>query len=613
MIKRMILAALSVALTFASATAGICLFGPPRTYYVGTVEDPYVGGERGQNRILFGDFDGDGAIDIFVVNSKVAGAASILYGTAGGIFEPRRDYFSAEQSTAAARVPEAGARGAAGAASFESDHIIFDSNGDGFDDIAEAVNWDVFFVRLSDGARGWTTGPNGYYGSNRTIKYLLGTTDCNHDNVKDVIGYCESKSTPTTGSFVFFQYGNGSYAGATEMALPAQSTRHPVGDFNLNGVKDCIGTHSMSQGVITPYYGSFSCGFTGGTTWDDLGTSEMVVGDFNGDYYADLAYTRLIMEMGCAVFFVPGSGSGLREDEMTWGSWLSENPYDAACDGRICAADFNDDHLTDMAVSDGRFYATTGRLPVYLHYSVGETFSDHVDTLIVRSSRLACPFAADFNDDGRADLCFLTTPDSLTVYLSDVPIGVRLKSFDVRFDPLRGTVLSWEVSGLIDEERFSVSRALGAEDLEYIGEVEAHYGRVSYEFVDAEISPGAARTATYRLDVEETDGSWTTLASEIVPLPEPRFALHQNYPNPFNPITVIPFELPYAEIVRLEVYDVSGALVKCLVPGRLLGPGAFFEKWDGTNSNGERVSSGIYYCRLRAGKYDEKRTMIVLR
>jgi flagellar hook assembly protein FlgD len=98
-----------------------------------------------------------------------------------------------------------------------------------------------------------------------------------------------------------------------------------------------------------------------------------------------------------------------------------------------------------------------------------------------------------------------------------------------------------------------------------------------------------------------------------VSIPGLSFSLHQNYPNPFNPVTVIPFDLGAPETVWLEIYDVSGALVRSLIRGRHMGPGSIFERWDGTNSTGERVSSGIYYCRLRAGKNEETRTMIVLR
>jgi hypothetical protein len=79
-----------------------------------------------------------------------------------------------------------------------------------------------------------------------------------------------------------------------------------------------------------------------------------------------------------------------------------------------------------------------------------------------------------------------------------------------------------------------------------------------------------------------------------------RATLDQNFPNPFNPSTVIRYTLPRGERVRLSVYDVRGALVATLFDGtRPAGPGEV--RWHGTDDNGNRVGSGVYFCRLRAG------------
>ena len=50
----------------------------------------------------------------------------------------------------------------------------------------------------------------------------------------------------------------------------------------------------------------------------------------------------------------------------------------------------------------------------------------------------------------------------------------------------------------------------------------------------------------------------------VDPVVPNRFALEQNVPNPFNPLTTIYFELPEAARVRLQVYDISGRLVRTL-------------------------------------------------
>jgi hypothetical protein len=86
----------------------------------------------------------------------------------------------------------------------------------------------------------------------------------------------------------------------------------------------------------------------------------------------------------------------------------------------------------------------------------------------------------------------------------------------------------------------------------------------------------------------------------------------QNQPNPFNPATTIRFELGYAGTVELAVYDAAGAHVKTLV----LGPreaGKHDVRWDGTNTRGARVASGVYFYRLRANGEDLTRKMMLLK
>jgi subtilisin-like proprotein convertase family protein len=76
-------------------------------------------------------------------------------------------------------------------------------------------------------------------------------------------------------------------------------------------------------------------------------------------------------------------------------------------------------------------------------------------------------------------------------------------------------------------------------------------------------------------------------------------ALHDNYPNPFNPVTNIKFDLPKSGRVRLNVFDVSGRLVKTLVDENRTAA-SYTVVWDGTDNRGGRVASGTYYYRLQA-------------
>jgi len=87
------------------------------------------------------------------------------------------------------------------------------------------------------------------------------------------------------------------------------------------------------------------------------------------------------------------------------------------------------------------------------------------------------------------------------------------------------------------------------------------------------------------------------------------FKLNQNYPNPFNPSTKIQFSLPQTEKVKLEIYDIQGNLVRSLVDYDLYQSGNYEVMWDGSDNHDNRVSSGIYFAKMQAGKFAQTKKM----
>ena len=83
--------------------------------------------------------------------------------------------------------------------------------------------------------------------------------------------------------------------------------------------------------------------------------------------------------------------------------------------------------------------------------------------------------------------------------------------------------------------------------------------------------------------------------------------LAQNYPNPFNPSTAITYELPAAEHVRIDVFDVSGRNVKVLVDGTRPA-GTHTARFDAGG-----LPSGLYVYRLQAGGNTIVKTMHLIR
>ncbi len=85
------------------------------------------------------------------------------------------------------------------------------------------------------------------------------------------------------------------------------------------------------------------------------------------------------------------------------------------------------------------------------------------------------------------------------------------------------------------------------------------------------------------------------------------YGLSPNYPNPFNPSTVIRYALPRASSVRLEVYAVTGELVRTLVQEEQ--PAGSYE----VTFNAQGLASGVYFTRIHAGDFVATRMMLLVR
>ena len=91
------------------------------------------------------------------------------------------------------------------------------------------------------------------------------------------------------------------------------------------------------------------------------------------------------------------------------------------------------------------------------------------------------------------------------------------------------------------------------------------------------------------------------------------FKLSQNYPNPFNPSTKMNFSIPKNEKVRLEIYDIRGVLVKTLIDSQSYNPGNYQVEWNGKNSSGKIVPSGVYFAKMSAGTFSQTRKMSLVK
>jgi hypothetical protein len=202
-----------------------------------------------------------------------------------------------------------------------------------------------------------------------------------------------------------------------------------------------------------------------------------------------------------------------------------------------------------------------------------------------------------------------TAEDSCTttiIFEASVPVAVR--AFEAH-SLAAGIELEWSVTADESFDGFEIYRSTGREDTA----VRVNSDPIpasARSYLDGNVESGK----TYRYTLSVVAGGDAKVRSQTITVRRaaagPR--LFQNHPNPFNPTTTLSFALPQSADVDLSIYTPAGQLVKRLASG-IFPAGVKEIAWDGTDRNGNRVGSGVYFYRLKAGAYTETRKMILLK
>jgi len=125
------------------------------------------------------------------------------------------------------------------------------------------------------------------------------------------------------------------------------------------------------------------------------------------------------------------------------------------------------------------------------------------------------------------------------------------------------------------------------------------------------VNPGDLTNSALRYAAIDIDFSGSSSADDITISPNAEL-LSQNYPNPFNPTTTIAYNMAEEGNVSIEVFNIKGQLVKTLINGHMeVGDHLLF--WEGTNDNNQKVSSGIYFYKMKSGNYSSTKKMILMK
>ena len=211
------------------------------------------------------------------------------------------------------------------------------------------------------------------------------------------------------------------------------------------------------------------------------------------------------------------------------------------------------------------------------------------------------------------------------VFLDDslVEIPVEITQAEIT---IQEEVMPWDVNfdGVVDIfDLSSVARYYGQNvawdynpDVNRDGKVDlfdfvliaAHFGE-SYNTSEPIVEHAAPLSSTQ-------DGGWYQIYLPIDSAPPSITRLLPNYPNPTNPETWIPFQLAQPSKASVYIHTVSGQRIRVLDLG-YLSTGYYVDRsqaayWDGKNSAGETVPSGIYFYTLEISDFLQTQKMMVV-
>ena len=226
--------------------------------------------------------------------------------------------------------------------------------------------------------------------------------------------------------------------------------------------------------------------------------------------------------------------------------------------------------------------------------------------------------ASDWTSDDDVN----ATPGSLDV---DQILPVNLSSFYATYIGEIPT-LYWTTQSEENNDYWNVYRGTN-ENFETAAQVNAvpvpGNGTTNYasDYIYVDTEP-VVQNSTYWYWIEDVSTDGETVVHEPITLDVPFedtpntyefYGLHQNYPNPFNPSTSISFNLDEDSNVELFIYNVKGEKIKSIFNDHVYADQVNSAIWDGNDSNGKQVSSGVYFYKLITDTKEYQRKMLLVK
>ena len=260
--------------------------------------------------------------------------------------------------------------------------------------------------------------------------------------------------------------------------------------------------------------------------------------------------------------------------------------------------------------------------PDISHYGIYRT--THIDSSFTLINTVSHPDSTYLDEGIQWDLHYCYAATSVDSYGNesgfsnvveiDVPaVPVELSGFSVHSNN-SDAILEWTTATESNNYGFEVQRSQNnPSTFKKIGFIHGNGTTATpkhYRFVDKDLPNGKYY---YRLKQIDYNGDYEFSDTIQISIGLPgEFRLDQNHPNPFNSSTMISYSLFKSGHVELTICNMNGQEVYRLVD-EFQEAGVYNFNWNGINFNGTKVTSGLYFYRIKALNSSKFRRMIVLR
>lgn len=274
----------------------------------------------------------------------------------------------------------------------------------------------------------------------------------------------------------------------------------------------------------------------------------------------------------------------------------------------------------------------TGNL--YIEYNDGSHWAPYPDWVQINHpgplwGRYSIP-AAPVNGYFKVRLYF-SSPNRFTTYniddLTYIPrpeAAVQLLSFTASESSSNQAILTWVTQTEVQVVGYNIWRGIDKDYANahplghFVGATNTNFQQ-TYTFADT----GVSESGIYYYWLESRDFlGYNAVFGPVsialdpdgqdIPPITPDFGITTVFPNPFNPSTNIQYYVSEAGYATLDVFDLRGQQIKRLYAGQRE-PGTYNQVWDGSDRNGNYLSTGVYCLRLSVGGSVALRKVMIMK